>query len=97
MLEAMELLQKNLRAEAMRVLWHVHAPHPREISSVPKLCKDLAVFSDKLSNEPTAEQVRGLTDELAALSKQQSKALQASAYKRMSVEEASEYDRRRVR
>jgi hypothetical protein len=72
-------------------------PPPQWSSQRPKTVQRSRRVPDKLSNEPTAEQVRGLADELAALSKQQSKALQASAYKRMSVEEASEYDRRRVR
>lgn len=91
-----ELLQKP-SCRSNEGFWHLQAPHPSGVSSVTRLCDDLAVFPDKLSNEPTAEQVRGLADELAALSKQQSKALQTSAYKRMSIEEASEYDRRRVR
>jgi polyhydroxyalkanoate synthesis regulator phasin len=45
----------------------------------------------------SAEQAKELTDELSALSKQQSKALQSAAYTRMSKEEAKEYDQRRVR
>jgi hypothetical protein len=38
-----------------------------------------------------------LADELSALCKLQSQALQASAYKMMSAQEAQEYDARRIR
>jgi hypothetical protein len=57
-----------------------------------KLCPVL----DKLT-DVSAERLSELADELSALSKKQSKALQASAYIQMNAQEASEYDERRVR
>ena len=45
----------------------------------------------------SAERAKELADELAALSKQQSAALQTAAYIRMSAEEAEHYDQRRIR
>jgi hypothetical protein len=59
-----------------------------------KLC---SVLSDEVTpNDISAEQLSELADELSALSKKQSQALQASAYKMMSAQEAQEYDARRV-
>ena len=48
---------------------------------------------DKLS----AEQAKKLADELSALSKLQSEALEAATYITMSEEEAKEYDQRGAR
>jgi hypothetical protein len=45
----------------------------------------------------TPEQVKELMSELAALSKQQSKALENSAYLGMSASEKAEYNKRRAR
>jgi hypothetical protein len=45
----------------------------------------------------SAERVKELADELSERSKQQSKALQASAYISMDPEEAQNYDKRRQR
>ena len=50
-----------------------------------------------VDNKLSAEQANKLSDELTALSKQQSEALLSSAYIRMSLEEAKEYDKRRIR
>jgi hypothetical protein len=51
------------------------------------------MVSDKIS----AAQAKELADEMAALSKLQSEALQTAAYVRMSEREAAEYDHRRLR
>jgi hypothetical protein len=48
---------------------------------------------DKLS----PEQAKELTEEMAALAKQQFQALQTAAYMRMSPDEAEQYDLRRLR
>ena len=45
----------------------------------------------------SAERAKQLADELSALSKQQSKALQTAAYINMSREETKEYDQRHTR
>jgi hypothetical protein len=58
-----------------------------------KLCPVL----DNLTDNISAEKLSELADELSALSKKQSQALQASAYIRMNAQEAREYDERRVR
>jgi hypothetical protein len=47
--------------------------------------------------QSSAERVKELADELATLSKQQSEALQTSAYILMSSEDAEHYDKRRIR
>jgi hypothetical protein len=44
-----------------------------------------------------ATEYKELADELSALCKLQSQALQASAYKMMNAQEAQEYDARRIR
>jgi hypothetical protein len=44
----------------------------------------------------SAEQAKELADELSALCKQQSRALQRAAYANMSEEQAEEYDKRRL-
>jgi hypothetical protein len=51
------------------------------------------MVSDKLSSEKAKE----LADEMAALSKLQSEALQTAAYTKMSAQQAAEYDQRRLR
>jgi hypothetical protein len=51
----------------------------------------------KPSGTVSAEKAKQLADELSALSKQQSNALQTAAYISMSTEEAKAYDRRRAR
>jgi hypothetical protein len=51
------------------------------------------MVSDKLS----AEQAKELAEELAMLSRLQSEALQTAAYAKMSQQEASQYDHRRMR
>ena len=48
-----------------------------------------------MSNDPS--EYKELADELSALCKLQPQALQASAYKMMSAQEAQEYDARRIR
>jgi hypothetical protein len=45
----------------------------------------------------SVEEAKNLSDELTKLSKQQSLALQTTAYLKMSKEEAAEYDQRRLR
>ena len=56
------------------------------------------VLRDEVTPEGiSAEQLSELADELSKLSKQQSIALQASAYIQMNAQEAGEYDERRVR
>jgi hypothetical protein len=50
-----------------------------------------------VSDKPSAEHARELAKELAALSKLQSEALQTAAYTKMSPEQASQYDHRRLR
>ena len=49
-----------------------------------------------MPRDPSADD-QELTDELSALCKLQSQALQASAYIRMNAHEAQEYDARRIR
>ena len=49
-----------------------------------------------MPRDPSADD-QELTDELSALCKLQSQALQASAYKMMSALEAQDYDARRIR
>ena len=55
--------------------------------------KTVGMEPDKLS----AEQAKKLADELSALSKLQSEALEAAIYVSMSQEEAKEYDERGAR
>lgn len=49
------------------------------------------------SDDLSVEQMQKLSNELTKLSQQQSRALQATAYIKMSPEEALEYDQRRLR
>ena len=62
-------------------------------SAEPLLCGKLWGMGDELS----AEQAKKLADELSALSKLQSEALEAAIYVSMSQEEAKEYDERGAR
>ena len=50
-----------------------------------------------MGQDLTAEEAKALVDELSALAKEQSHALQSAPYKQMSPQEAREYDARRVR
>jgi hypothetical protein len=53
--------------------------------------------SMSLADQTSFQQAKLIADELATLSKQQSLALQGSAYGKMSTEEAERYDQRRIR
>jgi hypothetical protein len=53
--------------------------------------------NDEKSNEKVQKLAADLAAELAELSKQQSEALLASAYVRMSPQQSEEYDKRRLR
>jgi polyhydroxyalkanoate synthesis regulator phasin len=58
-----------------------------------KVMESLMVGDENLS----ANQAKELADELTALAKQQSEALQNAAYIKMSEKEAQQYDKRAVR